>query len=405
MQLGRCLIRKRKHGRETSEKNKPVPDANYGQSMRQDALGNGGYGQGAMYGQNGGQNTGYVPSSSAYGAGKKEGGLPVFQDRNGEIVPLNSGVHSDDEESVYPDGRNGRANGDNASLVSGVGMGYGKRTQAGMPVSLSDASGWGGAGVGAGAAAGAGAGYLATNGGRQNSMHNSTSGSTTAPFVGMHHAPAPSPSLNDPYPNYQNYAASTPTPSLTPSGQMPQPTIAGQPATGYYRGGGTPSAGEYGYSNPSSRGGVVAPTPIAPSYPNDKVAGYYASPPAPSAYGTTSVPPSQYSGPASQYVTPSQSYRVQNPSPSPPPTQYSHAPTYQTAPQSTAYPYEHSSSTFGGARDSVSTYGDAPQQRREETTIDYLAGAGSGLQNPYEGSGQHNPYEQGAYPQPTHRNY
>lgn len=338
-----------------------------------------------------GQNNGYAPSSSAYGAGKKDGGLPVFQDRNGEMVPLTSGAHPDDEENVNGDGRSARANGDTASLVSGVGMGYGKRTQGGMPVSLSDASGWGAAGVGAGAVAGAGAGYLAANAARrQNSMHNSTSASTTTPFVGMHDspAPAPSPSIHDPYPNYQNYATSPPTPALTPSGMMPQPTIAGQPATGYYRGGGTPSAGEYGYSNPSSRGGVVAPTPIVPPYPDDKVGGYYATPPA-QPYGSSS----QYPDPSSQYPATSQ-YAT----PSPPPTQYSHAPTYQTTPQS-AYPYDPR-----GARDSVSTYGE-PQHGQEPTTVDYLAGAGSAAGNPYQGSQQHNSYEQGPYEQPTHRKY
>ncbi|KAM0751722.1 pali-domain-containing protein [Meredithblackwellia eburnea MCA 4105] len=137
--LGRCLIRKRRPEREASEKSKPQVDSAYAQQMRQDAL-SGGFGQlqetqppqpqkSSFFGRKGASNNG-----SSY-----SGGLPAFQERNNEIIPLTA-VRGDEDEEEHVGYRDVDTRTEAASMVSGVGLGYGRRTGSGQPVSLAPAS-------------------------------------------------------------------------------------------------------------------------------------------------------------------------------------------------------------------------------------------------------------------------
>lgn len=117
-----CFGRNQRIGRQSSEqKVKPEVNQTYGQAMRQDAEASNdiAYGQGGMYGN------GMSKKSSNGGTVQKEQGLPAFGDRNGEVIPLASLRKEDlEEEDGYEQARFN----DNASLVSGVGQGYGRRT-------------------------------------------------------------------------------------------------------------------------------------------------------------------------------------------------------------------------------------------------------------------------------------
>ena len=177
-----------------------------------------------------------------YSGGRKEAGLPMFEDRDGDIIPLNS-MRRDDDDDYYDDrnrnlsrpvmgGRNGT---DNASLVSGVGVGYGKRSDGGIPVSFSSASVPGGRNPGYAGAGGARGGYL---------PHSDSTTSTVAPFQSM---------SND-RPSGLGAPPHTPVDSLshygTPTGNYDggnygyaEPLRGGTPVAGT-------SAGGYGYAPP-----------------------------------------------------------------------------------------------------------------------------------------------------------
>lgn len=348
--------------------------------MRQDAInGNGGYGQGAMYGNKVG--------GDAYGKGNGGGGLPAFQqyeERNGEIIPLTAINRADDSE--YEDDRIRRPTGDAASLVSGVGMGYGRRTPGGFPVSLSDSSGFTGSGM-AGTGAGGSGALLAAN--RTSRLGASESNSTISPFVGMHNeAPSPSPTPYDAggaYPNYAGYTSYANTP-------QPQQVSGQHPSQDYFQGG-NPSADEYGYSNPSSRGQLPPPPLNASGYPSEKMgSAYYTVPPSQQQpqqpYASSSSHPAQTS-----YAPPSNEYQQQYSAPlAPPPVQPQHtyesnssayqptmAPSYHSAPQQEyaqhgeELPLPHFANNESGYRDSGNTFGEQGQQ--------------GGLHNPYEQHG------------------
>lgn len=151
----------------------------------------------------------------------------MFEDRDGDIIPLKT-MRDDDDDDYYDDrnrrpamgGRNGT---DNASLVSGVGIGYGKRSDGGIPVSFSNGSVALANGGGYGGAGGAKGGYL---------PHSDSNLSTVAPFQ----------SMNNPRPSNLGAPPLTPVDSLSHYGTP----------TGYADG------GNYAYHEPM-RGG----TPVA----------------------------------------------------------------------------------------------------------------------------------------------
>lgn len=300
--------------------------------MRQDALGGGygqgqgeyeqGFGQAPMYGQG-------APSQSS-----KTGSLPAFQefgDRDGEIIPLTSvrpDYDDDDEHVGYRDETRTEA----ASLVSGVGMGYGRRTDQGTPVPIRPDS------------------QVYSS---QQSLpppprrNTSVSNSTVSPFVGMSQAG----------PEQSAYAFAPPS--------SPPPNVAG---AGGYRTPGRSPPPQNAYAAPLPPVDYAGPPPAVAfagtSYPQDKGAtAYTAYPPPPSQSGTASYygspppqqqyfsppPQQQYSSPPpqQQYSSPPppQQYYAQNPS------QDSHyAPPASIAPSySTHPPQEASASAFGGA--------------------------------------------------------
>ncbi|KAK4703856.1 hypothetical protein P7C70_g2354, partial [Phenoliferia sp. Uapishka_3] len=341
--LGRCLIRKRRPEREASEKNRPAPNANYSNTMRQDALG-GGYGQGNMYGGN---------SSSV-----SKGSLPAFQEYNGEIIPLNSVHHDDDrydEDEPQHAYRDDSARTEAASLVSGVGMGYGRRTEHGQPISIAAESSYN---------------DLANAGGRSTYQPQqpprrmqSASSSTITPFVGMSQQ-----TQQQQMPDSSHYIpSSSPPPAGFRSPTRSPPPIA-----------------------------AVA-TPYSPTYPPEKGAGAYQG-----AYNSR-----QYASQASRQASGSTSYPAagetegyyQSPSQSPPPASSNEhyynapsvAPSYQT--------HGPSHDPLGGGGGYVDEYGrgagvDPFEERQEHVgyqtphqqdpyTLDN-AGGGA-LHNPYDG--------------------
>lgn len=121
-QFGACVIRKRRAGREASEKTRPTVDEEYGARMRAEALAN------------------------ANRDRRNEGHLPTFAEHEREHIPLNSmgrdgDVHDyDDEDDKQYHPRFASTTDVGApSIISGVGEGYGRRDPAvpGMPVSIS----------------------------------------------------------------------------------------------------------------------------------------------------------------------------------------------------------------------------------------------------------------------------
>lgn len=323
--IGRCVTRKQRAGREASDKTRPYVDPSYGQAQRQDAFdAHGGYGQGAMY-------------------GRKESGLPAFADRDGEIVPLTALRRSgDDEEESYDDQRPGMGRvGTQASFIEGVGEGYGRRSEGGIPVSLSDSSGYTAGLAGAGAGAGYAQGHQDPHLANSDSF-NSNYSSTVAPFTSMQ---ARSPSNLSQLPLAHYDASAQP--------YAPAPVQHGQGVGGYQQT--SPPVGGYGYSDLGNgarqEGGAVgaygyqAHSPYAP--PNH--------PPPMQQYPSQSshiTPPS----PGPYHPDPSQQYAQAGPSVafggtqyfSPPPTQdYSSlAPSY-ASPSPALHPSENEPSMQG----------------------------------------------------------
>ncbi|GAA5892768.1 Rim9p [Sporobolomyces salmoneus] len=123
---GACVIRKQRAGREASEKNRPLPDVEYGSKLRGDAL--------AAHERD---------KSYAAQQSRHEGVLPAFteHERDKEDIPLNSmqAVAFDDDgyqPRTYPSEPYHQGA---PSIVTGVGQGYGRRNDAphgGMPVSF-----------------------------------------------------------------------------------------------------------------------------------------------------------------------------------------------------------------------------------------------------------------------------
>jgi hypothetical protein len=136
--------------------------------MRQEAL----YGHGPMYNGT---------------TGSKEGSLPIFADRDGEIIPL---TQLQNEDDYYKDHD---VRSDHGSHVSGVGQGYGRRTD-GPPnersnSNFSNSTGPGRAGLGAGSAlAAGGAGALLAHRARDERGYPQQQDHlppTVEPFTGM----------------------------------------------------------------------------------------------------------------------------------------------------------------------------------------------------------------------------
>ncbi|GAA5974787.1 hypothetical protein JCM5350_001293 [Sporobolomyces pararoseus] len=111
---GACVIRKQRAGREASEKNRPLPDEEYGSKLRGDAL--------AAH-----------ERDKAYAAqqARHEGVLPAFHEheRDKEDIPLNSmqSVAFDDEDGYHP--RPYPPQQAPPSMITGVGQGYGRRNE------------------------------------------------------------------------------------------------------------------------------------------------------------------------------------------------------------------------------------------------------------------------------------
>lgn len=185
------MIRDTRRGREASEKTRPVVDSEFGSKMRDEAMKPGySHNNTVAWGDNSYSNGGLAASS--YGnntrrSSGREGSLPIFADRDGEIVPLTAIRHDDDDDDgSYPPQRQSQQyqggyipshslqRDDSASLVSGVGQGYGRRTDAapgaGIPISLAS-----------------GASYRADMADRR---ANSGVSSTVEPFTGMSALPA-----------------------------------------------------------------------------------------------------------------------------------------------------------------------------------------------------------------------
>lgn len=275
----------------------------------------------------------------------KDTSLPVFADRYGEAIPLNSmsrdrGTDEDEEWDDYnpqqprypggyvPGGGPPRGGEGAGSLVSGVGEGYGRRTDGpagGVPVSLAPSSIYsaGGAGVGAGGAAavgGAGA-YLAADARANRGMpgqqqqqlpQRSASGSHVEPFVGMSSA-VPGASRSPPPTSPTGYS-SQPQHDFDP---MPQPQHYHDPYVQQQQGyGAHPQHDAYDHSGPSSSSALPVPFANPPhlganQYPSEKSLPN-------SHYSTTNNASSFYATPdASASSMPQQQFHVQNPSPPP----------------------------------------------------------------------------------------
>ncbi|ORY91666.1 SUR7/PalI family-domain-containing protein [Leucosporidium creatinivorum] len=333
---GKCIVRDRKSKREASESTKPIVDADYGAKMRDAALH---------------PNT---TNGSSFGKHGKEGSLPVFADRYGEAIPLNSMHNNTDDDwddynpqqPRYPGGyAPGGVQRDNASLVSGVGEGYGRRNDGpagGVPVSLAPSSEYGGggaAGVGAGGAAAAGgAGAMLAANARaargiptpQRTPSGATAASHIEPFVGMSNQPsrqlspppqnATSPTTYQAYPDYAAGAAA-----------MPQPQHYNDPYSQPQQGYNTHPQHD-SYAQPTSPSSALpvpfATAPAATAGGSTTPMGYPSEKSLSSAYYSTGTGDMTPSGSASS--VPQQTHYVQNPSPPPPSDHPGPAPSYVT---------------------------------------------------------------------------
>ncbi|GAA5894908.1 hypothetical protein JCM6882_008239 [Rhodosporidiobolus microsporus] len=286
--FGACVIRKRRAGREASEKYRPQVDEEYGAKMRADAISSNDHSQYGM---------------------RKEGTLPNFSehDRNNEQIPLSSMPDGGDDDNTHgtayqPVRFASQTDVGAPSIVSGVGEGYGRRNPAapGMPVSFSavdtTSGGYSPPIVGGGAASRLGAEARA-NRGRATSADEerlnapARQGSqTTEPFTGMYgHDDGQMPQgYSDPY---------APSTSPAPGGAMamPVPNVATSPTSQHF-------------TSPT-HGGAYPPYPSAPA------SGYTAQPTYPQpeklAYPGAASTPSPSPGPSQQQQQ-QQQYYVQN---------------------------------------------------------------------------------------------
>lgn len=332
--------------------------------MRQDAVG-GGYGQGGMYGNNGGGGF----NSTRKGHSES---LPAFQEYNGEIIPLTSVRPDEDPEEDLRGGYRDRDDRtEAASLISGVGMGYGRRTAQGQPISIAPESSYNER------LAHAGQYSSAPNLAPPPRRSQSGSASTVAPFVGM----------NQPMPDEHHYLASTSPP--------PQALYAAAGANAYRS---PPHSPPPMHSPPL---GASSSNPyISTSYPPEKGAGAYQG-----SYNTTPSAPQRQASGSAAYPQP---LYASNPSVSPPPTQSSssHYAPASIVPSYTSHPPpQASNTTFGqpglyaadhdALRHSASTYGEShgyapqdsiayqPHQQQDPYTYGAQHG-GANLPNPYD---------------------
>ncbi|GAA5927474.1 uncharacterized protein JCM15063_005911 [Sporobolomyces koalae] len=213
---GKCVIRKQRAGREASEKNRPMPDSQYGSQLRGDAL--------AAHERD----KAYLAENQ-----RREGVLPAFaeHERDKEDIPLNSmhAVAFEDDEyqpRAYPPPPSHPSHERGPNYISGVGEGYGRRNDA--PVGSDFQAGYSnypppapsatpnnagrGTGVGSRLAADARAerGYVQP---------------TTEAFLGMYDHPTPQPPTSDQYHSTYDHdrdANRSPSSAL-PSMQMPVP--------------------------------------------------------------------------------------------------------------------------------------------------------------------------------------
>lgn len=356
--IGRCLIRNRKGDVDpnvnVAGKTMPILPDHFGArtTLPQDESSvtpPGGYGQGAMY-----------KSNASTGGG---GGLPIFQDRDGEIIPLthmNDRMSMEEEEDYNNEKyrRNGSYSNhtpqypggytvpQSSSLVSGVGLGYGRRGENGNGIAFSPSGDSAFAPIAPGAA-GLGAGN--TGGLNFAQQHQQQRlGSTVEPFVGMNHSPTTSEAQN--YANYGDYAPpSSPPPQQYQQQQQRNQSVSQQ---GSYRGGPSPPRNNESFS--SQPGYNSNPQGV------EQTGAYYTLPPPTShfsqpslnsqpSYGqqssysnqdnntAASTPTSNYATAiASRYATPPQSQlqsqQYPPPSQSPPPSQQQHYPVPSTSP-------------------------------------------------------------------------
>lgn len=319
--FGRCVIRDREKGKAELEKMRPLPDVEYGQQFRQAAF------------VDDDRKDNYVTLNG----NTATSGLPAFPDRNGESVPLTAGHNEDDWDEPHRYAANGsHARSDQASHISGVGEGYGRRYDG--PAPSSPAAYAGAAALGVAGAAGAGAAGIASR-----SQQRQTSSSTVEPFTAMYGAGTGDMGVQ---------RTTSPGPiSPTHSGQYQYPPYGAFPA----------GAAPYAASQPSQSVAMPMPSHPAPaSQVTGATQGYYthndaapmtsgspppALPPHPLYVQNPSPPPSEAYGPAPSYTTHQPMYDGgrydQDASYGQPrydsPASYNHGP----APQASSYSYPH----------------------------------------------------------------
>ncbi|GAA6004750.1 hypothetical protein JCM11491_002216 [Sporobolomyces phaffii] len=378
---GACVIRKQRAGREASEKNRPLPDEEYGSRLRGDAL--------AAH-----------ERDKAYAAqqGRRDGVLPAFteHERDKEDYPLNTmqAVAFDDDgyqPRSYPPPPAQNAP---PSMISGVGEGYGRRNNGppgGMPISLTPNSAYStlpppartGTPSSAGQAGrGTGLGSRLAADARAQRGYAPGPPETTAAFQGMYDSQPPISTSPPPtsqqshYPSSSAYDHQTNDDShLSPSSSMPLAMPV--PQTGYN-----------GHRNlhsdqvsPTHQGGYPAypPAPPAALTPGGGAHGGYDKGQQPYASSSSPPPPSQ----------PQQTFYVQNPAPSthqPESSVYSNQHGHSVDPHSTAGGIDRAPSTHAPT---YYTYEDPYSQQQNQlphgASINYHAAppGGGGYQNRY----------------------
>ncbi|KAK4056569.1 hypothetical protein OIO90_002417 [Microbotryomycetes sp. JL221] len=264
--FGNCVMRNQGRSKRENEKLRPMPDVEFGQHARQ-----------AAYEDK------QQPQYVTLNGNQASTGLPTFPDRSGEHVPLNA--TKDDEDDEWVDGNQynnfsqhqslGYApqnRGDQGSLVSGVGEGFGRRYDGPASPPPMHPSVAAAVGAGAGLAADARSrrgmpepAYGNTHSGPYDTYRSNSSSSAPVSPTGHHRA------------QQQQYGV-FPPPSATPGTMGHGSTPASYEPHGY------PPPQSYDAYGTSHQGyeQTYEPEPMR-----------YASPPPPSAYG----------GPAPSYQT------------------------------------------------------------------------------------------------------
>lgn len=248
-----------------------------------------------------------------------DGHLPAFVELHGdhaESIPLTSRMP--DEEDPHGGQLHYRDESDIASILPGVGKGYGRRTEAGYPVSFAGTETTAGL-AGVGAPAGTRTSALSAIRQRADRDYGvERQPSTVEPFVGMYNAPAPppgastSPALDQQHqPSYNQYPPPprsnfvSPPPTVPSSSYVTLPYVT--PSASFSHGAETPA-----YTPPVSSSNIPL---TASGYPIEKGA-----PPPQQQRQYQQEPSSSYSQPQ-PYPTaspplqpqPQQQYYVQNP--------------------------------------------------------------------------------------------